>query len=191
MMNKLAVFAVALMGSAQMNGQGISYEAVLDYDMPSHEMRYGAIKLAVGGIFEGGYEYVYQPRHGFGANVLINFNPQEGGEGYYEDFALNPYYRFYLLKPKNFWGKGLFVEGFANFYSGRESSTEFDPQQEVLIKGEERRFFETAIGIAVGQKWVYNSGFVLELKAGLGNSLLGNSDQVANFKGDVSLGYRF
>ncbi|MCP1996122.1 hypothetical protein [Flavobacterium sp. HSC-61S13] len=191
-MNSIPWLALAVLASAQMNAQDISLDSVLDYEIPSHEIRYGALKLAFGGIFEGGYEYVFKPRHGFGTNVLVNFNPKEYGEGYYEDFAINPYYRFYLLKTKNYWGKGLFVEGFLNFYTGRESPStiEFEGAN-IVVTHEDRRYFETAIGLAVGQKWVYKSGFVLELKAGVGNSLLGNSDVQANFKGDVSLGYRF
>lgn len=191
-MKAIRLLSLALFASTQMNGQDIFLDSVLDYEIPSHEIRYGALKLALGGIFEGGYEYVFKPRHGFGANILVNLNPKEYGEGYYEDFAVNPYYRFYLLKTKNYWGKGLFVEGFLNFYTGRESLSTIDFEgDDMVFTHEDRRYFETAIGLAVGQKWVYKSGFVLELKAGMGNSLLGNSEVQANFKGDVSLGYRF
>ncbi len=191
-MNKIILATAVLLGAIQMNGQEFSFDSVLDYEIPSHEIRVGTVKLALGGIFEGGYEYIYQPRHGFGFNVLVNMDPKEADDSYYEDFALSPYYRFYFLKTKNYWGKGLFAEGFANFYSGREMLRDRDLNNPIIVLNEkEHRYFETALGLAIGQKWVYQSGFVMELKIGVGSSLLGNSDQNANFKGDLSLGYRF
>ncbi|MFC7356960.1 hypothetical protein ACFQO1_04630 [Jejudonia soesokkakensis] len=53
-------------------------------------------------------------------------------------------------------------------------------------------WFDTAIGLAIGQKWISNNGFVFELSAGAGRYLLDSNDSPNAFlKADFWLGIVF
>lgn len=145
-----------------------------------HEVKVGAIKLLAGPILEGTYEYINNGDFTYGISVLGNLDTKND---YYEDFSLTPFARFYFQETKEFGAKGLFVEGFAKYSTGRYDYDSYDL---------DRKYSAAALGVSVGQKWINRTGFVFEVLAGIGRTL-GNSDVKPDFifRGDLNLGYRF
>ena len=150
-----------------------------------HELKLGVIKILVGPIIEGTYEYVKDRNMGYGASLLINLNIEND---YFEDFSIAPFFRMYFDNDEQYGAKGFFVETFLSFYSGKNFSESSDYNQ---FNNKDDKFFETALGFSVGKKWINHGGFVLETRFGIGRNLLGNSNFEAVYKGDVSIGYRF
>lgn len=161
-----------------------------------HEVRLGTIKLLAGNSLDLGYERVLDRNRGFGANLLIGFDDYDSD--FNQNFSLSPYYRFYFSKSEEYGAKGMFVEGFADFYTGKSIDYEFyynylpDPDSHYYYEPKKKNFFDIAAGVALGYKWVNTIGFVLEMKAGYGRNLLQENPNAAGiFRGDFSVGYRF
>lgn len=150
-----------------------------DLSNRKYEVKFGALKLLAGTIFEGTYEYIYSEDFTFGSSLLVNFDKTTD---YNEDFSITPFARFYFQETKEYGAKGFFVEGFGKYASGRD--------YQIFSDGE--KYNAAALGISLGKKWVNNSGFVLEVLFG-GARTLGGSDKTpdAFFRGDLFLGYRF
>lgn len=185
---------VSTAGFSQSEYDSINLPATMDR---KHEIKIGAIKLLAGAIFEGTYEYIYTNDLTFGASILANFDREDNI--YPENFSATPFARFYFQQPKRFKARGFFVEGFGKYTTGQNYyyTTEFttiNPDgyynyNETLYK---ETYNSAALGIAVGVKWLNRSGFVLELLAGAGRSLVStNNGPEAYFRGDLNLGYRF
>lgn len=149
-----------------------------------HEVKLGIIKLLSGSIFEGTYEYVKDRNMGYGASVLINFDSKND---YFEKFSVTPFFRMYFDRDEQYGAKGFFVESFLSLYSGENHSDE----QYGNVKNNDKKYFDTALGFSLGQKWINSGGFIFEIKAGVGRNLLGNATNNVIFKGDFSIGYRF
>jgi hypothetical protein len=158
-------------------------------DIPSifekhNEVKVGIIKILAGPIFEGTYEYVKDRNMGYGASLLVNFNPDND---YFENVSITPFFRMYFDRNEQYGAKGFFVESFVSLYSGEKHSD----GQYGYVKNNDKKYFETALGFSVGQKWINSAGFVFEFRIGVGRNLLGNSPVEAVFKGDFCIGYRF
>jgi hypothetical protein len=146
-----------------------------------HEVKLGLIKLLSGSIFEGTYEYVKDRNMGYGASLLVNFNPDND---YFENVSITPFFRMYFDRDEQYGAKGFFVESFLSFYSG-------DNNFDYIGNNTNDSYFDTALGFSLGQKWINSGGFIFEIKAGVGRNLLGNATNNVIFKGDFSIGYRF
>ncbi|MEG1020583.1 MAG: DUF3575 domain-containing protein [Myroides sp.] len=160
-----------------------------------NEVRIGAIRLLAGNSLDLGYERIIDRNQSFGANMLIGFGDNDF-IGYTEQqFSISPYYRFYFNKSQEYGAKGMFVEGFADFYSGRSYNFynyTIDPYGNYYYYDRKENYFDVAAGFALGWKWVNTIGFVFEIKAGYGRNLIKeNPDAAGVFRGDFSLGYRF
>jgi len=160
-----------------------------------NEVRIGAIRLLAGNSLDLGYERIIDRNQSFGANMLIGFGDNDF-IGYTEQqFSISPYYRFYFNKSQEYGAKGMFVEGFADFYSGRSYNFynySIDPYGNYYYYDRKENYFDVAAGFALGWKWVNTIGFVFEIKAGYGRNLIKeNPDAAGVFRGDFSLGYRF
>jgi len=153
-----------------------------------HEVKLSTIKLLASGIFEASYEFIQNKNTGFGASLLLNLDAKNNS--YPEDYSLTPFYRMYFQTNEDFGAKGFFVEGFTSFYGGTNYDDFYSTSGSYLGESDSK-FFDIAMGIALGKKWINSSGFVFEAKAGVGRNLLGNSNFDALFKGDLSIGYRF
>lgn len=156
-----------------------------------HEIKIGAVKLLAGPIFEGTYEYIYSRDFTFGSSVLVNF---VSDNGYPEDFSVTPFARFYFQESKEYGAKGFFVEGFAKYALGHTYETHYTYTgiDTYDLYDEKKTYNIGAVGLALGKKWVNNSGFVFEILAG-GGRAFGNSEgsPEAVFRGDLNIGYRF
>ena len=149
-----------------------------------HEIKFGAVKMLAGPIFEGTYEYINTKDFTFGSSILINL---QNDNDYTEDFSVTPFARFYFQESKEYGANGFFVEGFAKYVTGRyEKNYIFNNNLD------KQKFSCGVLGISLGKKWVNNSGFVFELLGGFGRTL-GNSSVAPEgfFRGDFNIGYRF
>ena len=116
---------------------------------------------------------------GYGASLLVNLNTNND---YFENLSITPFFRMYFDRNEQYGAKEFFVESFLSFYNGDDKN---------LNSNTDTKYFETALGFSVGQKWINSAGFVFEVKLGVGRNLLGNSSNDAVLKGDFCIGYRF
>lgn len=157
-----------------------------------HEIKIGGIKLLAGPIFEGTYEYIYSKDFTFGSSILADFS---GNDDWPEDFSITPFARFYFQETKEYGAKGFFVEGFGKFATGKEYYYDYyyDETNNYYYTNEyEKKYSFGCLGLSLGKKWINNSGFVVEILAGVGRTIGGNDyTPDAVFRGDLNIGYRF
>ncbi len=150
-----------------------------------HEFRLDALEALAIPNLEINYEYVISKYSGAGLAASISLDDDHRE---YQSFAIEPYYRQYFLNKKDFGARGLFVEGLLRFAGGEEEF--FDTTTgSALIR--EENWTDMGIGLVLGQKWVSDNGFVLEISIGGGRYLLDESEFDGFFKGGVLIGYRF
>lgn len=159
-----------------------------------HELRIDALEALVVPTLELNYEYVISKYSGAGAALSINLNADDDYE-YGQKFAFTPFYRQYFLNKKEYGARGLFVEGMLQMASGEynEYLFDYDPvtdsTSETILSND---WFNVGAGLAVGQKWVSNNGFVFELSIGGGRYFSGGDNKPDFFaRGGVLVGYRF
>lgn len=159
-----------------------------------HELRLDALDALAFTTIEFNYEYVISKYSGAGAAISFNLG-DETIDNYGRNFAFTPYYRQYFLNKKEYGARGLFVEGSIQVAVGEQSYyyTNYNPNTGSYIDGmTKEKWFETGLGLAIGQKWVSNNGFVFEISAGGGRYLLDSDDAPeAYFRGGILVGYRF
>ncbi len=147
-----------------------------------HEIKIDGAKLAIGTIIEVSYEFVANTSSGYGISLLIN---PRGSDAYFENFSLTPFYRMYFFNKEDYGAKGLFAEGFTKFSFGTD---------DVFYSNnyENDNYFDMALGISIGRKWVNKNGFILEIFVG-GGRTLGFSEVSPGgfFRGGIFLGKRF
>lgn len=149
-----------------------------------HEIRLDVFDAAFFSAIDLSYERVTDPDIGYGASLFVNF--RDSDDGYYEKFAFTPFFRFYFFNKQDFGARGLFLEVFSKIASGEDYDNIFDSDDP------ERDYFDAALGIAIGKKWVNRRGFMLEISAGGGRNLgLDDNSPEFTFRGGISLGYRF
>ena len=72
-----------------------------------------------------------------------------------------------FFSKEDYGAKGFYGEGFLKFYT-YENETYFFGDS---INTNTEAYFETALGIGIGWKWVSNSGFFIDINGGLGRNL--------------------
>ena len=176
----LSAFSQGYRGSYRIN-KNVSQ----NYGGPSHlgEIKIDAAKLSIGGILEVSYEFVGNNQSGYGVSVL--YNPREN-DAYFEKFSITPFYRMYFLNRQDYGAKGFFIEGFSKFSFGTN-----DPYYETY-NNYDNEYFDSALGLAIGKKWVNNNGFILEIFAGGGRTIgLSEVSPEGFFRGGIFIGKRF
>jgi len=149
-----------------------------------NELRLDVFDAAFFSAIDLSYERVSDTDYGYGASLFLNF--RDSDDGYYEKFAITPFFRFYFFNKEDFGAKGLFAEVFTKFASGEDYDSIFDANDP------ERDYFDAAIGLAIGKKWVNRRGFMLEISFGGGRNIgLDDNSPEFTFRGGISLGYRF
>ncbi|WP_160130578.1 hypothetical protein [Kordia antarctica] len=150
-----------------------------------HEIRLDVFDAAFFSAIDLSYERVNDAAYGYGASLFLNFRSGDDGS-YYEKFAFTPFFRFYFFNKEDYGAKGLFVEVFSKFASGENFDNIFDDVEN------EVDYFDAALGLAIGKKWVNRRGFMLEISLGGGRNIgLDDNSPDFTFRGGVSLGYRF
>lgn len=149
-----------------------------------NEIRLDVFDAAFFSALDLTYERVSDSAIGYGASLFVNFRDTDDG-GYYEKFAITPFVRFYFFNNEDYGAKGLFAEVFTKFASGEDFEVFNNTEEEI-------DYFDAAVGLSIGQKWVNKRGFMLEISLGGGRNLgLDDNSPDFTFRGGISLGYRF
>jgi hypothetical protein len=142
------------------------------------------------------YEYLLGRYSGVGADIFIAIDNDNIDLSEYETFSFNPYYRQYFFSKEDFGAKGFYGEGFLKFYTFELDGYYYNNNTSNSVYSNES-FFETAIGVAIGWKWVSNSGFMIDTGFGLGRDLgFADDDDFYDaadirLRGGVNFGWRF
>ncbi|EDP98310.1 hypothetical protein U8527_20160 [Kordia algicida OT-1] len=147
----------------------------------ANEIRLDAFDAAFFSALDFSYERVNDNDFGYGASLFINLRSPDEDAAYYEKVAFTPFFRFYFFNKEDFGAKGLFAEVFTKFASGDNPEKDFDEE-----------YFDAALGLAIGKKWVNKRGFIFELSLGGGRNIgLDDNAPEFTFRGGFSIGYRF
>ena len=186
-----ALIAICFLGVVNAQEDEFSENPVLNR---KHELRLDATEILIIPTLEFNYEYVLSKYSGVGAAISVNLGDNDN-YNYPQTFAFTPFYRQYFLNKKEYGARGLFVEGMMQVAAGvsNEYYYEYYPETDTYFdRVEEENWFNVGAGLAIGQKWVSNNGFVFELSAGGGRYFASGDNQPdAFFRGGVSVGYRF
>lgn len=127
------------------------------------------VAYLIAGIPEFGYEYILNEESSVGADILFSIDSDIDFK-----FAFTPYYRFFFGEKR---AAGFFVEGFGmlNVIEGDDYYYYDDPYmgENYSKNGEDKT--NVALGVAVGGKFLTNSGFIFEIYGGVGRNLLDNN----------------
>lgn len=184
------LFFIIIMACSSLTFAQEDETPTLDKLNSKHELRIDGLEaLAIPNI-EINYEYVISKYAGAGAAVSFSLDESFSE---YQKFAITPYYRQYFLNKKEYGARGLFIEGLLQFAIGDSYSSDFVETSPGFFETvDDGDWFDTGIGLAIGQKWVSNNGFVFELSGGAGRYLLDSDDSPdAFFRGGFLIGYRF
>lgn len=150
-----------------------SYEFV--DPLGEHELRVNMLDLLVAPALHIYYEHVVDASNGYGVSVFADLGDNDVS---FQNFSVNPYYRFYFLNREDFGAQGLFVEAFSSLASVN------------IDNGTDE--FQISLGMSVGRKWVNRRGFTFEAFMGFGRYLLDSSQGVeAHSRIGLSIGKRF
>lgn len=148
-----------------------------------NELRLNVLSFIAFSGLDAEYEYFLSEESSLGIGVLVGLgNPDD--LDLIRNFALTPYYRQYFSRR---YARGFFVEGFGMVLSREDTFFNFDST-------ETQTETNVALGISVGGKFLTRGGFVAEIFAGVGRTLIDNDDfffENVIARGGISLGYRF
>jgi len=145
--------------------------------------------------FQPRYEYILGRYAGVGIDVFIDLSANDIDYSDLEHFSITPFYRQYFFSKEDYGAKGFYGEGFLKAYSFEDSFYEYNSMG--VDRVDEGSYFETAIGIGIGWKWVSNSGFMIDVGLGIGRNLGFADIPEDNYRpeviprGGVHFGWRF
>ena len=148
------------------------------------EFRIDFFDLLVMESLHVGYEKMNDTSTAYGLTMLINL----GDTDLNDSFALTPYFRLYFLESEDYGGYGFFAEVFSKLAFGETEATN-------TVSSEDENFFDIALGVGLGRKWINRKGYSFEVLLGLGRNLLLDDDHrdrsegVARF--NLAIGKRF
>ena len=137
-----------------------------------------------------GYEKINDSSTAFGTTLFINLGGEDSD--WNDNLAITPYYRFYFLQSEDYGGYGVFAEVFTKFAFG--DAEIYNLTSSTYNK---ENYFDMALGLAVGRKWINRKGFTLETLLGVGRNLFfdeesDSSDRTAaSARLNISIGKRF
>tara|TARA_Y100000385_G_scaffold258388_1_gene286359 strand:+ start:290 stop:886 length:597 start_codon:yes stop_codon:yes gene_type:complete len=155
------------------------------------EFKLDFLDLIVFPALSVGYEKINNSSTAFGSTLFLNLGGQDSD--WNDNLAITPYYRFYFLQSEDYGGYGVFAEVFTKFAFG-------DAEVWTSANGgqyEEENYFDMALGLAVGRKWINRKGFTFETLFGIGRNLFfdeesDSSDRTAaSARLNISIGKRF
>ena len=192
----LAILCLSFNAIAQDNQEPTDSEKRLDTftEAKRHELSLDVTAALALPALQPRYEYILGRYSGLGADIFIALDSDEVETEELEKLSITPFYRQYFFSKQDYGAKGFYAEGFLKAYT--YESDDFNSNFTVN-EYEDETFFETAIGVAIGWKWVSNSGFMIDLGLGFGRNL-GFSDEPEennrpNFmpRGGIHFGWRF
>jgi hypothetical protein len=155
-----------------------------------NEFKVDFLDLLVFPALSVGYEKINNSSTAFGSTLFLNLG---GSDSAWNDkFAITPYYRLYFLESEDYGGYGVFAEVFTKFALG-----EAEVYNENLNTYYEDNYFDIALGLAVGRKWINRNGYTFETLIGVGRNLLFDDESdsyersEASARFNISIGKRF
>jgi len=136
-------------------------------NISKQEVRWDAFDFIALENFEFHYEYVINTYSGIGVALGANFSSPLDSE---YKFAVEPFYRQYFFNEKDYGARGFFVEGLTRIAMGEQEVSDQFSMPEI------ENWTDFGIGIGLGQKWVRNNKFVVEISAGIGRYILSGND---------------
>ena len=128
------------------------------------------------------YEYYLSGDTSVGISGLYNFEEKTADFRYNEESLVTPYLRHYFTSDRTW---NLFGEGFFGIGSG---------YKKVELDGAPNRYekySDSALGVAVGSKYISDSGFVVDIYGGVGRNLFSANSPILVLRLGVSVGWRF
>jgi len=156
----------------------------------SKEFKLDFLDLLVFPALSVGYEKINDSSTAFGTTLFINLGGEDSD--WNDNLAITPYYRFYFLQSEDYGGYGVFAEVFTKFAFG--DAEIYNLTSSTYNK---ENYFDIALGLAVGRKWINRKGFTLETLLGVGRNLFfdeesDSSDRTAaSARLNISIGKRF
>jgi len=154
------------------------------------EFKLDFLDLLVFPALSVGYEKINDSSTAFGTTLFINLGGEDSD--WNDNLAITPYYRFYFLQSEDYGGYGVFAEVFTKFAFG--DAEIYNLTSSTYNK---ENYFDMALGLAVGRKWINRKGFTLETLLGVGRNLFfdeesDSSDRTAaSARLNISIGKRF
>jgi hypothetical protein len=162
-------------------------------DAKRHELSLDVTAVLILPAFQPRYEYILGRYSGVGVDLFLDLSDNNTDYSDIEKFSITPFYRQYFFSKEDYGARGFYAEGFLKAYTYEDREYDaFFTNQDV----NEDTYFETALGVSIGWKWVSNSGFMIDLGFGIGRNLgfSGQSDydRVSVIpRGGVHFGWRF
>ena len=156
----------------------------------TEEFKLDFLDLLVFPALSVGYEKINDSSTAFGTTLFINLGGEDSD--WNDNLAITPNYRFYFLQSEDYGGYGVFAEVFTKFAFG-------DAEVYNLTSStyNEENYFDMALGLAVGRKWINRKGFTLETLFGIGRNLFFDEESdsgdrsAASARLNISIGKRF
>ena len=156
-------------------------------EIGQNELRFDFFSLLAYDSFSATYERMNDTSTAYGVSMLINFGEDNELN---DNFAVTPYFRIYFLESEDYGGYGFFAEVFSKFAFGEFEG--YLDNTNILL---DENYFDIALGVALGRKWINRKGYSFEILLGFGNNLLYDNDQLDRSKTMVkfsaSIGKRF
>ncbi|QOD59524.1 DUF3575 domain-containing protein [Polaribacter haliotis] len=130
---------------------------------------------------EFSYESYISAENSFGISALFNLAKQDVEFRYNEDTMITPYFRHYFTSEAQW---NFFGEGFLGINSGKA---------EIEVNGNTQlqKYTDGALGVAIGTKYISDSGLVIDVYAGVGRNLFGTDSPILVPRAGVNVGWRF
>ncbi|MCL7764801.1 DUF3575 domain-containing protein [Polaribacter sp. Z014] len=146
------------------------------------------IKLDIGDALvikslEFSYENYITETSSFGVSALFNLAKQDANFRYNENTMITPYYRNYFSKNDQW---NFFGEAFLGINAGKEEKPDNGGSGVSYDK-----YTDGALGVAVGTKYITESGLTIDIHAGLGRNLFGSDSPTLVPRLGVNVGWRF
>ena len=154
------------------------------------EFKLDFLDLLVFPALSVGYEKINDSSTAFGTTLFINLGGEDSG--WNDNLAITPYYRFYFLQSEDYGGYGVFAEVFTKFAFG-----DAEVYNDISNTSVDENYFDMALGLAVGRKWINRKGFTLETLFGVGRNLFFDEESdsgdrsAASARFNISIGKRF
>ena len=156
------------------------------------EFRIDFFDLLVMESLHVGYEKMNDTSTAYGLTMLINL----GDSALNDNFALTPYFRLYFLESEDYGGYGFFAEVFSKLAFGEtEVYNDNFTNNSIYPAYENENFFDLALGVGLGRKWINRKGYSFEVLVGFGRNLLYDEDHIDRSEGmarfNLAIGKRF
>ena len=154
------------------------------------EFKLDFLDLLVFPALSVGYEKINDSSTAFGTTLFINLGGEDSD--WNDNLAITPYYRFYFLQSEDYGGYGVFAEVFTKFAFG-----DAEVYNDISNTSVDENYFDMALGLAVGRKWINRKGFTLETLFGVGRNLFFDEESDsgdrsgASARFNISIGKRF